>query len=233
MNKPLILDLFCCAGGASRGYGRAGFRIVGVDNKPQPHYPYPFVQADALGLLDHLIEGWHIHVPEAGIVDLNDIAGFHASPPCQRFAALVHCRPGVAETYPDLINPVRERLAFTGKPYVIENVMGAPMNPTAVLCGTQFGKRFQLHRQFEANFPIEQLECHHELKPFNIESTAGRQRMLEEFGDQGWARFWREKDVADIPGRKARREAISPYYTEWVGSDMLWAIEAAKHEEAA
>ena len=50
MPKPRLLDLFCCAGGAAVGYHRAGFEVVGVDNKPQPNYPYEFILGDALKL---------------------------------------------------------------------------------------------------------------------------------------------------------------------------------------
>ena len=138
-NKPRLLDLFCCAGGAGMGYSRAGFDVVGVDLSPQKNYPFEFIQADALAL------------------DPKFLASFdaiHASPPCQSYSDLAK-RNGNAHEWPRLIEPVREILRSTGLPYVIENVEGAPMIDAVVLCGTMFpGLRVLRHRLFEANFEI-------------------------------------------------------------------------------
>lgn len=118
-----LLDLYCCAGGASRGYHQAGFTdIVGVDNEPQKRYPFTFVQADALAYL----EKWG-----------HEFDFVHASPPCQAYTQL-RAVCGNRE-YPDLVAETRDMLRFVGVPYVIENVPGAPLDTTVMLCGTMFG----------------------------------------------------------------------------------------------
>ncbi|HXC42398.1 MAG TPA: DNA cytosine methyltransferase [Candidatus Dormibacteraeota bacterium] len=137
MSKPRLLDLFCCAGGASVGYDRAGFKVVGVDIAPQPNYPFEFIQADAMSL------------------DSKFLASFdaiHASPPCQSYSDLAK-RNGNGHKWPRLIEPVRRILIRSGLPYVIENVDGSPLLHPVVLCGTMFPKlRVLRHRLFEANF---------------------------------------------------------------------------------
>lgn len=136
---PRLLDLFCCAGGAAKGYAEAGFDVLGVDIDPQPNFPFGFLQGDALNL------------------DVEFLAGFdaiHASPPCQSYSDLAK-RNGNGDEWPRLVEPVREMLEKTGKPYVIENVEGAPLINATVLCGTMFPElRVIRHRLFEANFPL-------------------------------------------------------------------------------
>ena len=116
MSKPRLLDLFSGAGGAAMGYHRAGFEVVGVDIKPQPHYPFEFHQADALTF------------------PLDGFDAIHASPPCQAYSTMTR-KPS---DHPDLYAPTRSRLVATGLPYVIENVIGAPYTHGFVLCGSMF-----------------------------------------------------------------------------------------------
>ena len=134
--RPKLLDLFCGAGGAATGYARAGFEVVGVDAAPQPRYPFQFCQDDALSLPEDFVAGFD---------------AIHASPPCQRFCPLTK-QAGTAEKHPDLIASVREMLRRTGKPYVLENVPGAPLENPIMLCGTMFhGLRVLRHRLFECH----------------------------------------------------------------------------------
>lgn len=118
MNRPLLLDLFCSAGGCAMGYHRAGFNVVGVDIEPQPHFPFSFWQDDALRVLDQLALGkaWHGY-------RARDFAVIHASPPGQRYSIGTNCRgPRQRQLHPDLLAPVIDHLVLTGRPWIVENV---------------------------------------------------------------------------------------------------------------
>ena len=134
------------------GYSRAGFdEIIGVDIAPQPRYPFEFVQADALEFLAD-----HGHEFDA----------IHASPPCQPFTALRtmwNSRP-----HQDLLTPSRALLKKLRRPYVIENVPGAPMEGAYIqLCGSMFGlgtgeAELRRHRLFElGGFYLLTPQCLH------------------------------------------------------------------------
>lgn len=145
MSKPLALDLFCGAGGATRGLQLAGFHVTGVDIKPQPRYcGDAFIQGDALE------------------VPLDGYDFIWASPPCQAFSKL-RWMPD-AKDHPNLIPDTRARLMASGVPYAIENVEDAPLGESGyliMLCGTMFGlgtpdgsAYLQRHRLFETSFSI-------------------------------------------------------------------------------
>lgn len=115
-----LLDLFSCAGGAAAGYAQAGFEVTGVDIDDQPRYPFDFVKGDALE-----------YVREHG----HEFDAIHASPPCQAFSKTKTLH---SNEHPDLIEPTRAALKATGKPYVIENVLGAPMLDPLKIDGRHF-----------------------------------------------------------------------------------------------
>jgi DNA (cytosine-5)-methyltransferase 1 len=133
--RPRLLDLFCKAGGAGKGYHNAGFDVVGVDIEPQPNYPFEFHCADALTF------------------PLDNFDAIHASPPCQAHSRAQKIR---GRDHPELIAATRARLLAAEVPYIIENVPSAPLINPVVLEGQMFdGLRTQRTRWFETNWPLD------------------------------------------------------------------------------
>ena len=209
-----LLDLFCGAGGAAMGYHQAGFdEIVGVDIKPQPHYPFTFVQADALDL------PWFIRLADFDLI--------HTSPPCQSYSAL---KGLVADSRPALIEPTRRLLVQSGVPWVIENVVGAPLIDPIRLCGSMFGLGVRRHRLFEMSFDSgSSPTCRHELvpEPIDVTGTCGPFCGVRKTPGGGVSR--KPQNVAharavmgiDWMTRKELSEAIPPTYTRYVGERFL------------
>lgn len=205
MTRPRLLDLFCCAGGAGMGYHRAGFDVTGVDLFPQPHYPFEFHQADAL---QYLIEHGH------------EFDAIHASPPCQAFTNAQKIQNNV---HPDLLTPVREILLELGNPWIIENVVGAPLRDPVLLCGSMFpGLQVYRHRLFESSIPL--------VTPEHPEHVArltkmGRAHVPGEFmhvvGNFSGVQKGREAMGIDWMVRDELREAIPPAYTEFLGRQLI------------
>ncbi|WP_239934206.1 SAM-dependent methyltransferase [Streptomyces sp. CBG31] len=134
----IALDLFCCQGGATRGYQQAGYRVVGIDIEDQPRYiGDEFWQADALAWVDQ-----HMDWIRA------EVSFIHASPPCQRYSRAQKIQQ---REHPDLIPPTRDLLNATGVPWVIENVEEArpELRDPVLLCGASFGMTTYRHRLFE------------------------------------------------------------------------------------
>jgi DNA (cytosine-5)-methyltransferase 1 len=211
--RPRLLDLFCGAGGAAVGYHRAGFDVVGVDIEPQPHYPFEFIQMDALRALE---------------VDWFDGSwdAIHASPPCQAYSkALRH----LAGPTPMLIDAVRALLEATPAPWVIENVAGSPLPDQAdlfgrngvVLCGTSFGLRVWRHRWFESSFPVRAPGCGHVRPAMNPHNVAGRHRIYAEYGRGDPEIIWRQEMGVGWMNKHEGREAIPPAYTEYIGAELI------------
>jgi DNA (cytosine-5)-methyltransferase 1 len=141
-----LLDLFCGAGGAAMGYHRAGFEVIGVDIRPQPHFPFRFVEMDVLKINPDYLPG---------------IEAIHASPPCQAHTAGRNIWKSRLDPdrHDDLVGETRELLKASGLPYVIENVVGAPLIEPWLLCGQALGLGVKRHRLFETTFPLMVPPC--------------------------------------------------------------------------
>lgn len=137
-NGRYALDAFCCSGGMGMGYYLAGFEVIGVDIDPQPHYPFTFHQADAVDFIRRYGSAFHL---------------IHGSPPCQDYSNLNAYNH---RDYPRLIEPTREAMLATGRPYVIENVevAGVELVDPITLCGPMFGLHVYRHRVFETNWGL-------------------------------------------------------------------------------
>lgn len=194
------------------GYHRAGFEVVGVDINRQPHYPFEFIQADAMTFP---FDGFDV---------------IHASPPCQKYTrkSATWGRARVREIeHPDLLGPIRDRLIESGKPFVIENVPGAPIRHDLELCGSMFGLRIRKHRFFEANWPLpgQPAECNHS-DLYNPWSGKGRSAK-EHREAQGTPWIPQAGGASRLKGVTGDvNNAIPPAYTEYIGKALMVILNA-------
>lgn len=207
MSSPRALDLYCGAGGASVGYHRAGFEIVGVDCVHQKNYPFEFIQADGLTYLaDHGHEYDFIH----------------ESPPCQKFSTT---QVIWGREYLDLLTPTREALMDSGTPYVIENVVGAPMVSPIRLCGLMFHLRVYRHRLFESNLLLFEPEHpRHTEKAAKVGRQPAEGQIMSIAGHFANIAAAREAMGISWMKRDELAQAIPPAYTFYVGRQVLWHL---------
>ena len=224
MARPRLLDLFCGAGGAAMGYYRAGFDVVGVDIKPQPHYPFEFHQGDALDYL--LANGWEIITEEFDAI--------HASPPCQ-FGTAYRRRPEHVKESPNLIPQTRKLIAclgIFGIPYVIENNYSnrTHLREPFMLCGSSFGLDVQRHRMFETPVPMLPPPCDHAWQAPRFPQATNRANLRRTVEIGVWRIPLADQRQAmgiDWMDLEELSEAIPPAYTEWIGAQLIRAIEEA------
>jgi hypothetical protein len=216
-DRPRLLDLFCGAGGAGMGYYRAGFDVIGVDCQPMPRYPFEFHQADALEYL-----AAHGHEFEA----------VHASPPCQRYSSVSgRARRGTRREYPDLVDVTRRTLLSCGRPYVIENVAGAPLRFAVVLCGSSFGLDVRRHRYFECSVLILTPPCQHWRQRPRFRSLDSRQKSAAcvvgvhgHLNYPGELKLRRRAMGIDWMDNRELTQALPPAYCEFIGRQLMRVV---------
>jgi DNA (cytosine-5)-methyltransferase 1 len=240
VSRPRLLDLFSGAGGAARGFHDAGFDGVGVDIVPQPDYPYEFWQSDAIAAGERLLwyrDSWYRAIG----YDLGDFDAIHASPPCQRYTAMSTMWNHRGDAHPDLVAPTRTLLEATGLPWVIENVPGAPMAHSIMLCGTMFGLgsgeyELRRHRVFETSFAMLGPQCQHTRPVIGIygDHARDRRRQPGEHHDRGrqfpaGEGLRRAQEAMGMPWATRWHgvsEAIPPAYTEYIGRALIDQLRA-------
>jgi len=216
--RPRALDLFCGAGGAGMGLHRAGFDVIGVDIKPQPRYPFAFIQGDAL----------------KPPVRLSDFDLVWASPPCQAHSSIAkQNRKRRPDTYhhPDLVADTRA-LISSARTWVIENVIGAPLVSPVMLCGSMFGLDVKRHRIFEAPFLIPTGQCVHRNHAPKYRSLDKRRAFAPArfVGVHGHLNYAGEKQIRqramgiDWMNDYELTQSIPPDYSEHVGRYALMAL---------
>ena len=230
--KPRLLDLFCGAGGATRGYQQAGFYVVGVDIEPQPNYcGDEFVQMDALVAL-------------VGIDGFDEaFDAIHASPVCHDWSPLASVT-GTNGTGKLLLNTL-DALRHQALPWIVENVSGAPLpNQSDLfgrhgveLCGTMFGLKVIRHRLFEASFPLSAPQHGSHVGEFYAPAGHGdpnwkRRDANPHLSGKGYADRCRAAMGIGWMNRDELAQAIPPAYTEWLGRQLL-AVVSERQGSAA
>jgi DNA (cytosine-5)-methyltransferase 1 len=213
---PVLLDLFCGTGGATMGYFNAGFFVIGVDRVPQKYYPFPQFVADAFAFVR-----W------AG--DIFD--AYHASPPCQLYSKTRYLVPPLqrrAHKFIDLIPQTRhmfQQQVAPYKPWVIENVEGAPLEKSLLLCGTMFLLPTYRHRIFESN--VELTQPPHPEHVLRSDDIGNKKRhngvpLMRQYSGHFGGLAMAQEDLSMYWARVAGiSQALPPVYTQYIGGQLL------------
>lgn len=229
--KPRLLDLFCCEGGAGKGYADAGFDVFGVDIELQPRYPFPFERWDALAVLGELVGNG------GELVMHGKFDAIHASPPCQDHS--VSQQFGLAERGTGhLLGETIRLLRQLDIPWVVENVESRSVRdlmPGAHrLCGSMFGlgahdsrgqwRLLKRHRLFLASFPLDVPLCTCRGRLVGGVYGNGEQGV---HGGRGYgfaADAAREAMGMPWASRDGAKEAIPPAYSKFIGGQLIASL---------
>jgi hypothetical protein len=154
----------------------------------------------------------------------------HASPPCQAYSKCAAIWQQKGKVYPDLLPMVRELLKATGKPYVIENVMEAPICADLILDGRTFKElRVIRKRAFEFSDNLNYLFLYPErrvckrgmAKDGDFITVAGKGRGKKQSAFKHHTGTYKEQRMYAmgmdwVKTLKEVNEAIPPVYTKFI-----------------
>lgn len=216
-----ILDMYCGAGGASMGYSLAypNAHITGMDIRPQPDYPFDFIQQDCTLITIQQLQYYNL---------------IHASPPCQALTTASNRwrgYGGIADNHSNLIPLTIQQLANSTIDYIIENVPGAKQympNPT-VLRGGIFGLQVDRPRLFISNRQLVKPRYHRLYDSIGVYGALDG-RLLSNTSGQYAPRSLDEAQRAmgiDWMQWEQLKEAIPPAYTHYLGNGLQgdWTID--------
>lgn len=206
MSDLIVVDICCKAGGCSKGFADAGFRVVGVDIETQPNYPYEFYCDNGFDFLSR-------HGRDFDLISV--------SPPCQKYSKSTQQWRKAGKVYPDLIASFRELLIKTGKPYVIENVPGAPLINPIFLNGAMFGLFVHRPRFFECSFPVAQLVMPIVPKPVKMGRPVKDGDYIQPVGHFSGVAYARKQMQIDWMTQEELTQAIPPMYTKYIAKQFL------------
>jgi DNA (cytosine-5)-methyltransferase 1 len=164
-------------------------------------------------------------------------------PPCQAHSSISRVS-GRQKHHVDLIEETRELLIASGRPYVIENVIGAPLHDPFMLCGTMFGLQtscgaeLRRHRLFEANWFVGLTPvCQHGrgvVGVYGEHAHDRRRKTITVTGNTAQQNVVRNQLRRTFPVHEAQRamgidwmpmsglsQAIPPAYTKFIGERLL------------
>ena len=228
--KPHLLDLFAGEGGMTHGYRLAGFHVTAVDTNRKALERNPAdltVVADAMDVFD----------PDFWLLGgLGDFDAIHASPPCPRFSTATSVS-GDRDAHPDYLDELRLMLELTGKPYVIENVPGAPLHEPVTVCGASLGLgipgyELRRHRLFETNWPLMVPPCAcGQQPPVGVYGGGGtdKPRVGGGGGRPKQANLEEARAAMGMPwaSKKGCVDAVPPAYAALIGIQLHDHIRAA------
>ena len=204
--KYKLLDLYCGAGGCSKGYSEAGFTVTGIDIIKQPNYPFTFIQGKSCCYFFSL---------------LNQFDVFHFSPPCQKYSKASRWN---SKTYSSDLEYWVKYLVNFRKPFVIENVPGSPMPITIKLTGHMFGLNLQRTRFFYSNILLLQPNTASRLYKSNLKKQYPT--IAGHGGKSDTIATWSKAMQINWMSKKELTQAIPPIYTKYIGQQLQHYLSA-------